>query len=179
MTEEGKLSVIRILTDKRVLKALLILQVASCVLVQKEIFIGDLVVRLMMLGFVSLSFWCNLTLALRYVEKAKRTRETRGNFYTRMLMSKGAGCVFIVIVLCVYTILFFLYVINFFPWIISHMLRVTRILALVILLRYLSVLIIYTRNKRREGEKVFSADNMNTTGLIIQNLLFAMTLFVY
>lgn len=170
---------ITILMDKRLLKALLVLQVASCFLVQKEIFIGDLIVRLMILGFVSFGYWYLFTMFHAYVEKTRKRGNTRERSFYWMKSNRTEYGVGTVIGLCVYTVLFFTYVINYFPWIISHLVRVTRLFALVILLVYLYVLFVYIRSKRKGGEKVFSSENMNTTGLITENLLFSMILFIY
>lgn len=172
------------------LAVLLLAQIAVCVLSQKEMPTGSLVQMLLLILAASLFFWLKNAPAVRDREYAERRAELYlGHFNFLKLSKKGikqtaksnvkAGMIFAgifsAIAIAAFIILLLVYVINNFLYIAYNFIKASSIMGAIIFIAG-CVLLIRNAVKKHRG---FSKDNITFTGLVIENMLFSMLMFVY
>ena len=171
------------------LKSLLLIQIIICVLTPSEISSG-LVLQFFLFIGISMLFWVGIAPAIKHRETMEQFSKANYEFTMRIFGQKiknpeEAGkqrlrisiiafWVFISIILLVFLIAFLSYVSSNILWIKYHFYKMTRIISLIIFIVGCYILI---RDKIK-NIRIFGKENITITGLIFENILFAMIAFI-
>lgn len=177
------------MSKKKILIVMLILQVIVCLFTPREVFLGDLIPRLMMIMYISLLLWLQLIPSVTHTKTMVKIAETNVLFRPKTSRAKEAKqrvrksvvVVSFIIGISVlgYIVLFFSYVFKNYIWIINHFIKLTRIWGLIVLIGCIALLVRYFNISWNQKESVMSKNKISILGLIIQNILFSMILLIF
>lgn len=94
-------------------------------------------------------------------------------------MSIIVNRIILIILILIFLVLFISYVIINFSWIINHFVKFTRITGLIILFGSIYLFIRDAIKSKRDRGHIFTKENITIMGLIIENVLFSMIVFIY
>ena len=179
--------------NNNILKVISLLQILACVFTPLEINLDYLIPLLMILLFIYLMFWLQLEPSISHPKVMEKYVQANHEFgmrvfglkignvekdaKLRMKIGTVAELILAGLALLAYIITYLNYVSQNFVWILNNFIKFTRLLGLVcFIVCAVSLILCIHKNKQQKNSVRYFVSRI---GLLTQNVLFSMILFIY